>query len=108
VHIGGRLDFSAARITSPSGRALDADGLAVEQSHTKPTAGSQMREHPAGHLDRAWPGTGRKPSQQVADERMSASPSGPSPATSVVLQPNRYDRPSGDCSIRHTLPTCPF
>ena len=70
-----------------------------------------MREHPAGHLDRAWPGTGRKPSQQVADERMPASPSGslgPITATSVVLQPNRYDRPSDDCSIRHTLPTCPF
>ena len=33
-----------------------------------------MRECPAGHLDRAWPGTGREPGQQVADERMSASP----------------------------------
>src|SRR5260370_36459668 len=28
----------------------------------------------AGHLDRAWPGTGREPGQQPADERTSAPP----------------------------------
>jgi hypothetical protein len=32
AHIGGRLDLSAATVTSPSGPAVDADGLTVEQS----------------------------------------------------------------------------
>ena len=31
--------------------------------------GQPMRELPAEHLDRAWPGTDRATSQQVADER---------------------------------------
>ena len=32
AHIGGRLDLSAANVTSPSGPAVDGDGLTVEQS----------------------------------------------------------------------------
>lgn len=51
-----------------------------------------MRERPAEHLDRAWPGTDRATSKQVADERMFA---GTSPVVSVVNV-----TPGADCDRR--------
>lgn len=44
---------------------LGARGMPCE-SHTQPHGGQPMRERPAEHLDRAWPGTDRATGKQVA------------------------------------------
>ena len=65
----------------PSTACVRSRNLAARGQHRLVTvpAGAEPALRPdllpaAGHLDRAWPGIGREPSQQVAGERMSASP----------------------------------